>query len=105
MVTILINGAERELLKLKARLWRQVMKFDEERKEILAVDAVDRYCEIIALAFGVTADEVLDGLYIEEVLPKYFEVLNEVVGMLTAKLGKKNAEEETAPAGEMALAI
>lgn len=93
-VTIKIAEKIIELPKIKAGMWREIMKFEEERKEIKAVDAVEKYCEVIATAFGITTDEVLDNLLIEEVVPKYYEILNAMLGMLTAKLGenKKNAE-------------
>lgn len=94
--TIEINGQIIEMKNLKARIWREVMKFETERKDIATVDYVDKQCEIIAMAFGVTADEVLDNLEIGEVTPKYFEVFNAIVAMLTEKLGKKNVETEVA---------
>lgn len=96
MTTFNLNGKIIEMPKLKARMWREIMQFEEERKKISAVDAVEKYCEIIALAYGMTTDEVLDNLTLDEVVPKYFEVLNSVVEMLTARLGenKKNIAEK-----------
>ena len=74
--TITINGKEIEMKKLTARIWRETTKINEKRKDISSVDAIDIYCAVIATAFGVTADEILDNLYIEDIMPKYFEVLN-----------------------------
>ncbi len=94
-ITIKIGEKIIELPKIKAGMWREIMKFEEERKEIRAADIVEKYCEIIAAAFGVTIDEVLENLSIDEVVPKYYEILNAMLGMLTAKLGnKKNAGEK-----------
>lgn len=91
---ITINGKEIELPPIKARLWRPIMQFEEERKNISEVEGIDKYCEIIAIAFGVTKDEVLDNLELSDVLPKYFEVYKKVTKMLSAKIGKKNKEAE-----------
>ena len=78
----------------KARIWREIMKFEEERKDLKSVDAVEKYCAVIALAFNVTTDEVLDSLEISDVLPTYFSILNCIIAMLTEKLvsDKKNVD-------------
>ena len=95
--TININGQEIILPEVKARVWREIMQFESVRKDIKSVDAIDKYCAVIAMAFGVTADEVLDNLDIADVLPTYFATLNCVVAMLTEKLSKKKAEEPPQP--------
>ncbi len=92
MVTITINGKEIEMTEIKARLWREIMAFEDKRADLPVMEAFDETCRIIAVAFGVTVDEVLDNLEIEDILPKYFEVSNAVVVKLTEKLGKKNAD-------------
>lgn len=97
LVLIKINEKIIELPKIKAGMWREIMKFEEERKEIKSADIVEKYCEIIAAAFGLTTEEILDNLSIDEVVPKYYEILNAMLGMLTAKLGenKKNTDEKS----------
>ncbi len=91
---ITINGNKIEMLEPKARAWREVMKFETERKDLKADDAVEKYCEVIAKVFGVTTDEVLDNLELADVIPTYFAVLNRIVAMLTEKLltDKKNED-------------
>lgn len=90
--TITINDKEIEMVEIKARTWRKIMEFDATRNDILTVDAVDKYCEIIATAFGVTVDDVLDNLNLDDVVPKYFEVFDAVVKLLFSKFNKKNVE-------------
>ena len=92
--TITINGNGIVMPEVKARVWLEVMKFESVRKELKSVDAIEKYCAVIAMAFGVSVDEVLDNLDIADVLPTYFAVLNCVVAMLTEKLAKKNTEEQ-----------
>lgn len=91
--TLTVDGKEIEMAGVKARAWREIMAFEDKRKELTVSAAVDEYCRIIALAFGVTVDEVLDNLELADVLPKYFEVLDAVISMLTEKLSKKNTAE------------
>lgn len=95
-LTITINGKEIKMPTAKARLWRTIMQFDEEKKDMLKADAIEKYCEIIALAFGVATDEVLDNLELPDVLPTYFAVYGAVVQMLSDKTRKKNTEAEVA---------
>lgn len=89
---ITINGVQIEMLVPKARMWREFIKFDEERKDISSVDFVDRHSEIIAQAFGVSKDDVLDNLSVDEILPAYTEVLRYLVSTLTSRFvgDKKN---------------
>lgn len=96
--TINISGTVLTMPEPKARIWREIIVFDEERKTIPAVDIVDKCCEVIALAFGhtLTKDDVLDNIEIGDVLPLYFEILRYILEMLTVKIGKKNELEETA---------
>lgn len=97
--TITINGEVKVMPPVKARAWRELMQCEEEfkelRKDFKSDDAIEKHCEIIAKLFGVTADEVLDNLDIDDVLPTYFRALGYVVAMLTDKLSgdKKNAVE------------
>lgn len=89
--TITIDGKEIKM-RTKARLWGAFAKFDNSRTEIPAEELVDKYCEIIAVAFGVTTDEVLDNLEIDEVIPTYVKVNNAVVDLLN-DYAKKNEIE------------
>ena len=92
--TITIDGKEIPM-KTKARLWGLIMKFAKDAKNIPREEEVDRYCEIIAVAFGVTTDEVLDNLEIADVAPTYFNVYEAVIGLLTSKIKKNKTESET----------
>lgn len=87
-----INGKKIELPSVKARVWRELMQFEEQHKNFKSADSVDKHCEIIAKIFGVTTDDVLDNLDLDEVLPTYYHALNYVVAMLMSKLAvdKKN---------------
>lgn len=91
---ITINGKEIELPPIKARLWKEIMQFHENRKNISTADLMEKYCAIIALAFGVTTDEVLDNLNVEDVGRLYYDVFDVVANLLTAKIGKKNETAE-----------
>lgn len=82
----------------KARLWRELIKFEEERKALTVEDFCDAHIEMLARAFGVSADEICDSLRVDEVLPLYMSVLKYIMALLTAKLtvSKKNEPEEGA---------
>ncbi len=97
--TIIINGKEIEMPRMKAKLWSTVSKLVEDSKGKMKDDTVEKYCEVIAVAFGVEKEEVVENLYLDEVLPKYTEVLETLTDMLYANFNKKN---ETAEATEQA---
>lgn len=92
--TITINGNKIEMPKVKARVWREVMALTAERKNVSAADFVDRHCEVIALAFNVTKDDVLDNIFIDDVLPIFNAILAYVSELLFNKIGdsKKNVD-------------
>lgn len=91
---ITINGKEIELPPIKARLWREIIQFHENRKNISTADLMEKYCAIIALEFGVTTDDVLDNLNVEDVGRLYYDVFDVVANLLNAKIGKKNETEK-----------
>lgn len=97
-VTITINGKQLEIPPIKARTWREIMKYETQRKDkqTFTVDDVDKHCGIIALAFGVTEEEILDNIDITDVIPTYYAVLRRIAAMLTEKLivDKKNEPEK-----------
>ncbi len=92
--TITINGKEFEI-KVKAKLWRIVSEFNEKRKnkQISTADFVDEHCKIIAAAYGLTVDEVLNDMDLEDVIPACVKVINYIGEKLAEKSIKKNLEE------------
>lgn len=90
---ITVNGKDIELPVVKARLWKEVMRFHSERKDIPTTDLIERYCEIIAVAFGITTEEVLDNLNLEDVGETYYKVFNAVLSSLERKVPKKKETE------------
>ena len=96
--TITISGKTYEAQKPKARIWRELCKFDEEKKNLPAGEFLDAHAEIIAKVFeGITKDEILDELFIDEILAIYQEVFAWIASLITSRLGEvKNVESEGA---------
>lgn len=92
---IVIEGKPIEMPTPKARLWREIIKFEEERKNLTVEDFCDSHIAVLARAFGVTDDEICDSLTVDEVLPLYTTVLTYIMQLLTSKLkvSKKNIED------------
>ena len=93
--TITIDGETFELKKTLVQVFRKILKLEMERREIPLNEFVDRHCEIIALAFGVTEEQVYDNLDVADVIPKYSEVSIYLSERLAGRI-KKNEAEETA---------
>lgn len=94
--TIIINGKPIEMPRPKARVWREIISFNEARRNLPTEDFINEHAKIIALAFRVSEDDILDNLDVDEILPTYFNVFTCVVSLLTANLSvsKKNSDEE-----------
>lgn len=93
--TITIDSKTIEIKKTSVEVFRKILKLDSERSEIPALDFVDRHCEVIALAFGVTDEQVYSNLDVADLIPKYSEVSIYLSERLAGRV-KKNEAEETA---------
>lgn len=93
--TITIDGKTVEMKTTLVEVFRKILKFDSERTTVPAIEFVDRQCEIIALAFGVTEEQIYNNLDVAEIIPKYSEISIYLSDRLIGKI-KKNMPEETA---------
>ena len=93
--TITIDGKTIEMKTTLVEVFRKILRLDSERSEIPATDFVDRHCEVIALAFGVTDEQIYNNLDVADIIPKYSEVSIYLSERLTGKV-KKNEAAETA---------
>lgn len=90
--SITIDGKNIEMLEPKACMWRKGVKLSTERNKMPAADYVDKHCEFIAQAFGVTTEEVLENIYVVDIMPTFYGVLGYIMNRLWAKMidDKKN---------------
>ena len=75
-------------------VWRQVIAYDDAKKEKL-VDMIDGHIGILALIYGIDADEVRDNIDIADVIPSYLTAGRWVIDLTYEKMKKipsKNAE-------------
>lgn len=92
--TITIGEKSIEMLEPKAYMWRKGVKLSMERDKIPATDYVDRHCEFIAQAFGVTTEEVLENIDVADIMPTFYGALGYIMNRLWAKMldDKKNKD-------------
>lgn len=101
--TIEINGVTYKMIKPKAKNWAKFAKFDAERKNLNLEEYVDSLCDFMADIFeGVTKEDLLDNLYLEEVQKKYYECANCYWNLLS---GKFEELEKNFPTAEVAAAM
>ena len=94
-----INGVTYTMKKPKARNWAAMVKFEQDRKKILTIDYVDKICEFIATLFeGLTADDLLDNLMLEEVQKIYKECHICYWDLLSGKFEELEKNSETVQA-------
>ena len=101
--TLTIDGKKIEMPKPTVGTWRKIMEFNSTKKNVEWADAVEAYVSIIALAFGINAEKLIDKdknllLEYEDILPIYDSVVVYLANLFVSKVGdnKKNAELTTA---------
>ena len=86
-----INGKKYKHGKSKAKMWRELMQFDDQKADIPLEDFIDAHAEIIAKTFGnqdLTANMLIDNLDLDEILPLYSSAFKWFCGQLNAKTAK-----------------
>ena len=89
-----LNGKEYKAPRPTMGVWRQVIAYDDAKKEKL-VDMIDGHIGILALIYGIDADEVRDNIDIADVIPSYLTAVRWVIDLTYEKMKKmpsKNAE-------------
>jgi hypothetical protein len=95
---IVIAGKKYPIGKPKAKEWRELSKFMDERKEISSVDYVDKHAEIIAALLNdkeITAGFIIENADLDEIMPAYYALSNHIIGNLNSKLSKIPPNPET----------
>ena len=92
--TITIEGKTYEMLPLIGRSWRILGEFADNAPNYTDADFIEKHAAFIANFFHVTADEILDKMGLEEILPASIAIRNYITKSLTAKFEQveKNSE-------------
>lgn len=100
--TITIGGKTYELPRPKGGAWRKLLEHDKNHNDIFAEDFIEKRCEFLAEIYGngLTADNLLDELYLDEIIAAYREVARYTLRQVAPKLEEvqKNAVEGGATA-------
>jgi hypothetical protein len=93
---IIIDGKVYTAKSPKASYWRKMVLFDERQKDIPDKDYLFAHAELIAEVFDdpfVTGESVLENLNVDDVRPKYLEVVKWIFSLVNSKLGKLPNQE------------
>ena len=91
-----INGKVYAAKPPKASYWRKMVQFDDKQQSIPDQDYLAAHAEMIAEAFNskeVTSEAVLESLTIDEVRPKYLEIVKWIFGLVNSRLSKLPNQE------------
>ena len=95
--TITIGGKTYELPRPKCGAWRRLLEFDKNHGNLFTEDAIEKRCEFLAEMYGgdLTADKLLDELYLDEIIPAFRAVTSYLVDTARPKLeaAEKNASK------------
>ena len=84
-----LNGRGYTAKTLRVRDWYNFMAFEDKREDISLADYFNKMAGIIASLFiGVTADDILDKMALEDIKPFYQECYRWVLMTVNSKLGE-----------------
>lgn len=86
-IKIMIDNKEYTTQAPKAGFWRELIKFDEHKKELKTADFIDEHAKIIAKAFkNLTPEQILDNVDLDEIVPLYHKIFLYTTELITRKL-------------------
>lgn len=87
MPKITVDGKEFTMAAPKCRMWRTWMAFDKEKGNLAPEEFIERHCALIAEVFpGLTADDLLDNVDLDEVILIYNRCLLALMQLLSSRL-------------------
>ncbi len=96
--TIIIEGVKYEMKKLVGRSWRTLGEFTENPPTYTDADFIEKHAAFIAKFYDVAAEEILEKMPLEEILPASIAIRTYVMNTLTEKIAviEKNAATDKA---------
>lgn len=88
---IKINGKEYTPAPVKAKVWREVMEFQDSKKDTDVTDWIDKHAEMIAKVFArpeVSEADVLANIDLSDIVPLYNQCFDYLVEEVNAKLSQ-----------------
>ena len=84
--TITIDGEKYEIKKLVGRSWRILGEFADSKPDYTDTDFIEKHAAFIANFYNVTAEDILDKMPLEEILPASMAVQKYIMKTLTEKI-------------------
>lgn len=96
--TITIECKKHEMKKLTGRDWRTLGEFTENPPTYTDADFIEKHADFIAKFYDVPAEEILEKMPLEEILPASMAIKTHTMNTLIAKIAviEKNSDEATA---------
>lgn len=95
--TITVDGQTYKMPRPKCGAWRRLLEFDKNHGNLFTEDAIEQRCEFLAEMYGgdLTADKLLDELYLDEIVSIYRKTTRYLVAVGTSRNEEieKNASE------------
>ena len=102
---LLLGDTEKELI-TTAGVASEILKFSNKRKDIPVENYLQEHINILAIAFGVTADEVRNNVSLAVVVTKYFEILEYIARVISSMAdGDNHDDEDNGDGGALAAAV
>lgn len=94
-----INNIEYKANKPKAKAWRELIQFDEDKASLDFKEYVDSHVDIIVRSFNnkdLTEDILIDNLEVDEIMEVYRKLMSWFCEILTKKLDQLPNDQATA---------
>lgn len=92
--SINVDGKIIEMPKPTAAVWRKAMEFHTTRNEVKLIDFIDDYISILAVMFGLTKEDLIDKIEIEDIYPTYDASIAYLMNLVFAKMGNNKKNED-----------
>lgn len=85
---LVLDGKEYIAKAPKAKIWREILAFDKNKKDLDIEDFILAHCKILASIFDVDAEEIEDKAALEDIVSLYQQCFVWITGLITRKMNE-----------------
>lgn len=82
---LVLDGKEYVAKQPKAKIWRIMLQFEEDKKDIDISLFITAHCDILSELFGVDSGEIEDKAALEDIVTTYQQCFSYVMSLITKK--------------------
>ena len=91
---LILNGVSHDFVEPKAKIWRQISEFDQNKLSLSNADFIDKHAEFIADFFNVSVDDVLEYVDISDITKIFFDCHKFTSELIYSKLRELDSTKD-----------